>query len=160
MRRHLRKHVRVRCCVHARTSKLTRSLPRASCARSYVLERLRGLATQEFDTAVLPRAQRLVCAGPLAFLQLVLGAGPNTHDAQQDAKLQVRGCPGWFRRHGCGWQRHVCPLCPCSCCVLRMCRLRVGAAVRCGLPANAGVAAASDVPDAGDAGCGAQRRHV
>lgn len=53
---------------------------------SYVLDRLRGLATHEFDEAVLPRAQPLVCAGPLAFLQLVLQAAGE----RQGMKLQVR----------------------------------------------------------------------
>lgn len=52
---------------------------------SYVLERLQRLATQEFDQAVLPRSQRLVCAGPLCFLRLVLGQAD-----QSSAKLQVR----------------------------------------------------------------------
>jgi len=51
---------------------------------SYVLERLAGLSTHEFEEAVLPRAQRLVCAGPLAFLRLVLSNTP-----QPALKLQV-----------------------------------------------------------------------
>jgi hypothetical protein len=63
-------------------------------ACSYVLDRLRGLATHEFDEAVLPRAQPLVCAGPVAFLQLVLQAAGE----RQGIKLQVSvglGCVAW-----------------------------------------------------------------
>lgn len=63
-------------------------LPACVCCRSYVLERLRGLATQEFDAAVLPRAQHLVCAGPLALLRLVLGGAAGAGGGQ-DLKLQV-----------------------------------------------------------------------
>lgn len=48
-----------------------------------MLQQLRTLATQELDQAVLPRAQQLVCAGPLAFLAVVLGPG-------QEAQMQVQ----------------------------------------------------------------------
>eukprot|EP00775_Hariotina_reticulata_P008508 gene8508-8690_t len=50
---------------------------------SYVLQQIRTLATEEFDTAVLPRAQQLICAGPLTFLQLLL-----SHSSQLQAQLQ------------------------------------------------------------------------
>lgn len=50
----------------------------------YVLQQLRSLASGELDTAVLPRARRLVCAGPLEFLRLVLAG-----DQHVELKVQV-----------------------------------------------------------------------
>lgn len=57
----------------------------SACCNSHVLQQLRNLASKELDTAVLPRAQQLVCAGPLAFLRLVLGPGQDV-----ELKLQVQ----------------------------------------------------------------------
>jgi hypothetical protein len=56
----------------------------SSVVCSYVLQQLRTLATGELTSSVLPRAQQLVCAGPLAFLQVLLGPGHSTL-----VKLQV-----------------------------------------------------------------------
>ncbi|KAF6265130.1 hypothetical protein COO60DRAFT_1116784 [Scenedesmus sp. NREL 46B-D3] len=56
---------------------------------SYVLRQLRTLATGELTSSVLPRAQQLVCAGPLAFLQVLLGPGHSTIVKLQEWQLRL-----------------------------------------------------------------------
>eukprot|EP00879_Flechtneria_rotunda_P025193 GHRR01026760.1.p1 GENE.GHRR01026760.1~~GHRR01026760.1.p1 ORF type:complete len:416 (+),score=172.02 GHRR01026760.1:704-1951(+) len=56
---------------------------------SFVLQQLRCLATNEYDEGVLPNAQRLVCAGPLAFLRLVLPGGQGAELQLQEWQLRL-----------------------------------------------------------------------
>jgi hypothetical protein len=87
------------------------------CCCSYVLQQIRALATQEFDTAVLPRAQQLVCAGPLTFLQLLL-----SHNSQLQAQLQVSNLEGATQCWTCcSWCSMLDEL-SCACCWGVVCR--------------------------------------